>query len=360
MTLNAHKKTVLVTGTGGRSVGSGVLHSLLRVSQDVRDRWTVIAADADPFAWGLYKTEKSIILPLATDSGYVPAIKDAVRKYEIDAIIPGTEVETVVLAKNRDCIAPTAVIANLAALMPLMMDKFAAADTLKALGYSTIPTVKLDEWELILEQHDFPLIVKPTRGTGGSRGVRIAVNKEMLLRIIETTDSSSAPCVQPYLGTADTEFTVGVLSHTDGSIIDSIVLRRKLSGLSLLETVKVGDASCSISTGYSQGFIESHPEIAHFCETLALKLGSCGPLNVQLRIAGENRVPYVLEIHPRFSGTTPIRADAGFNEVDLMLRNAINGEKFGRQAYLRDVAAIRAFEHVLVPVSQMVRADDAK
>jgi carbamoyl-phosphate synthase large subunit len=360
MTVNAPRRTVLVTGTGGRSVGSGVLHSLLRVNQDVSRRWRIIAADADPFAWGLYKAEDSLILPLATDPDYIPFMVDAVARFGIDAIIPGTEIETVILAENRAAVEPALVAANKAILMPLMMNKFSAADALGSLGCNVIPTVHLNDWRTLLKKHHFPLIVKPTIGTGGSRGVRIAVDEQMLMRIIETADMRSMPCVQPYLGSADSEFTVGVLSHTDGEIVDSIVLRRKLAGLSLLESVRAGDTTCSVSTGYSQGFIESHPEIQSFCETLALKLGSCGPLNIQLRIAGPDRIPYVLEIHPRFSGTTPIRADAGFNEADLMLRNMLHGERFGRQEYVRDVAAIRAFEHVLVPVSQMLRGRDAQ
>jgi carbamoyl-phosphate synthase large subunit len=94
-----------------------------------------------------------------------------------------------------------------------------------------------------------------------------------------------------------------------------------------------------------------HPEIQEFCEDLARRLGSRGPLNLQLRVhRGEF---YVFEIHPRFSGTTPIRASAGFNEPDILLRSFLYGEEFGRLHYQADVAAIRAFEHVLVPIDQM-------
>ncbi len=64
----------------------------------------------------------------------------------------------------------------------------------------------------------------------------------------------------------------------------------------------------------------------------------------------------MFDIHPRFSGTTPIRASVGFNEPDLLLRNHLFDECFGRLAYIDDVAAIRAFEHVLVPISEMLRS----
>ena len=64
--------TILVTGTGGRSVGSGILHCLLRSSGDVPARWDVIAADADPFAWALYQTKHRAILPMRPEYYNVP------------------------------------------------------------------------------------------------------------------------------------------------------------------------------------------------------------------------------------------------------------------------------------------------
>jgi carbamoyl-phosphate synthase large subunit len=123
--------------------------------------------------------------------------------------------------------------------------------------------------------------------------------------------------------------------------------------LSLLTSKNVGGRRYAVSTGYSQGYVVKHDLIQRFCEKLALRLGSRGPLNIQLRMS--EGVPFVFELHPRFSGTTPIRADVGFNEVDILLRNYLFGEKFSRLDYKYNVAAIRAFEHVIVPIEQMKR-----
>ncbi len=127
-------------------------------------------------------------------------------------------------------------------------------------------------------------------------------------------------------------------------------MQRKLTGLSLLESVRHDAKEYAISTGYSQGFIVNNRRVAGLCEQLAITLGSRGPLNVQLRLDGDRIV--VFEVHPRFSGTTPIRADAGFNEPDVLLRNFLDGESFGRLGHRTDLVAIRAFEHVLVPYDQ--------
>lgn len=351
------KKNILITGTGGRSVGSGILHSLVRTCPSVRDRWRVIAGDAEPFAWGLYKADANVLLPYAVDAEYVPRLRHLVASLSIDAIIPGTEAEIEVLLKNKDLFLPAVVIANRLELMPLMLDKFATSSKLRELGYRVIPTVPIREWELLIEQFGFPLIVKPTKGSGGSRGLHIVGSREELLRILPVLDNRGEPCVQPYVGDSTNEYTVGVLSDLEGKVIDSIVMRRKLIGLSLLTSITSKNRQCAVSTGYSQGYIIRDSTIQGFCERLARELDSRGPLNIQLRMDQKTGEPLVFEIHPRFSGTTPIRADVGFNEVDLLLRNSLFSESFGRQDYQSNVAAIRAFEHVIVPMEHLIEKD---
>ena len=94
-----------------------------------------------------------------------------------------------------------------------------------------------------------------------------------------------------------------------------------------------------------------HPTLQEACERLAGKIGIRGPANIQCRISP--RGVTILEVHPRFSGTTSIRADVGFNEPDTLIRNYLHGESFGRLAYRTDVAAIRAFRTVIVPLAVM-------
>jgi carbamoyl-phosphate synthase large subunit len=345
------KKNILVTAVGGRSVGSGILHALTRSSEDVSSRWNIIAADADTFAWGLYKVDGRLLLPFASASDYIEKIIEAIKHWKIAAVIPGSEAETEILTKNRHFL-DVPVIANDSNLMPLMMDKFKTMEKLKELGLPTIPTYKVEEWEKALLEIDFPFIVKPTVGTGGSKGVVICSTKTELENILLRLPPNSGYCIQPIIGTDEQEYTVGILSDKNGAIIDSIVMKRKLIGLSLFDSKIVDSKRYSISTGYSQGFFIRDRKIQDFCEFLSKKIGSTGPLNIQLRI--HNDEVYVFEIHPRFSGTTTMRADVGFNEPDMLLRNQLNNENFGRIEYLTDVAVIRAFEHVVVPIKDML------
>jgi carbamoyl-phosphate synthase large subunit len=309
-----------------------------------------VAADADSFAWGLYKVKEAEILPKAHEDDYIQRVQDLVRRKSIDAIIPGSEIETEILSKYRnDFDVP--VISNRSDLMPLMMNKSQALIRLKELGLPTIPTFMLTELESALSEFDFPFVFKPIVGSGGSKGVAICTSKEEFNHLASRVNWSENFCIQPLIGDENSEYTVGVLMSKDGGLIDSICMQRKLVGLSLLDARKVGEVSHSISTGYSQGFFVKNNRVQGFCEQLALNLGSTGPLNIQLRI--HNDQIYVFEIHPRFSGTTPMRADVGFNEVDILLRNHLFEEEFDRIPYMYDVAVIRAFEHVVVPIDKL-------
>jgi carbamoyl-phosphate synthase large subunit len=345
-------RNILVTAVGGRSVGSGIVHALTRSSQEVKERWNVIGADADPFAWGLYKTPQSILLPLANASDYVEALQNAIRKYNINAIIPGSEAEVSLLTRIQSELS-VPVIANSFKLIPLMMDKFETTEKLKALGLKYIETFPIDKWRAAIECYNFPFIIKPTVGTGGSKGLHLVFSANEIKSLLPDLSSVGQYCIQPYIGNGDDEYTVGVLSDNEGKIIDSIVMQRKLVGLSLLDSRKNNGITYAISTGYSQGFFIKNKKIQTFCEDLALQLNSKGPLNIQLRLDGDDI--YVFEIHPRFSGTSTMRADVGFNEPDILLRNVLDGEQFGRLDYQHDVAVIRAFEHVVVPINQMLK-----
>ncbi len=345
------KKNILITAVGGRSVGSGILHALTRSSAEVASRWNIIAADADTFSWGLYKVKERTLLPFAGEPNYIDAVLAAVKKFDLHAIIPGSEAEANVLSKNKD-LFNIPIITNEHEIMPLMMDKFATTLKLKELGLPVIPTYKIEDWAQALEKFEFPFIVKPTTGTGGSKGVTICASEIALKTILNNLPPNSGYCIQPLIGSEEEEYTVGVLSDKNGQLIDSIVMKRKLLGLSLLDTKIIEGKKMSISTGYSQGYFIKHQQIQNFCEKLSASINSKGPLNIQLRIHKDEI--YVFEIHPRFSGTTTMRADVGFNEPDLLLRNYLFNENFGRLNHQTEVAVIRAFEHVVVPISEML------
>jgi len=330
---------VLVTGTGGTGVGAGIVAALENTY------WYPVAADAHPFSWGLYAAPEGVLLPWADDPGYLDAVLKVIAGTGAQAVIPGTEQETVLLTSHRDLI-PVPVIGNNAWLMPMMRDKNLAQVRLAELGFRPVPALPWAQRDQAGDVVGFPVVVKPSCDTSGSRGVYLVTGPGELEALAPLVRPSTI--IQPYLADARHEYTVGVLSARNGDIIDSIVIRRELTGVSLLQSA--GDAA--VSTGFSQGVIVRDQRIQDYCETLASKLGSAGPMNFQIRVTDE--AIWVFEVHPRFSFSAPLRAAAGFNEADALLRHWLHGEQPGRLDYRTDVAVIRSFDQIVVPVSEML------
>ena len=58
-------------------------------------------------------------------------------------------------------------------------------------------------------------------------------------------------------------------------------------------------------------------KIEKMCKKVTEEIDFFGPANFQLILTKKG--PVIFEINPRFSGTTPIRAMFGLNEIDLIL-----------------------------------------
>jgi carbamoyl-phosphate synthase large subunit len=148
-----------------------------------------------------------------------------------------------------------------------------------------------------------PVVVKPRQGAR-SVGMSVAGDRSALDRAI--AEAASPVVIQEYLLDERTEYAAGALVF-DGRCDASIVMRREL-----------GD-------GYTyRAFVDPYPELDRVVREMAEALGPHGAVNFQFRVH-DGRVR-VFEINARFSGTTPVRALAGFNEVEMALRHLVLGE----------------------------------
>jgi len=341
---------VLVTGVGGSAVGYQILHALLLLGEKYR----VVTTDADPFSFGLYQVKNGYVVPRAQDPAYIPAILQVVQTEKVNVILPGTEPEVKILTEHRSqfeavgCI----VIVSPPEVVKLCSNKWTLHLWLTQNKFGAPRTTLADNWRDLVREVGFPLVGKPTEGSGGSRNVAILGNEAEVKRYLDDHAGEARQIVfQEYIGATDEEYTVGVLISQEGELIDSIVVHRKLVGMSLGAKRIINGHPCVLSTGYSQGIIIKHPIIQRACEDVALQLGIRGPANIQCRLIGDELK--IFEVHPRFSGTSSIRADVGFNEPDVLIRNFLLGEIFGRLNYQTDVAAIRALRNLIVPLTAM-------
>ncbi|WP_300156641.1 ATP-grasp domain-containing protein [Solidesulfovibrio sp.] len=336
-------QNIMIAGIGGASLGTEV-RKCLSLAGD----YVVQGCDISPQAYGHYDAGFSRTFLIPPDR-YLPSVVAACLETDCRCIIPGGEKPMLLLAAGNDVLRANGItlLSNHPDVVSLCSDKGACFDFLGSRGIRIPRTAPAADAETV-GAVGFPCIVKPATGSGGSAMVFFASKAEdALLYAKYIENSGSVPLVQEYLPETEGEFTVGVLSLPSGECVGSIGLRRSLSAkLSVQSRFRDG----VISSGYTQGYIADFPAIRATAEAIAKAIGSRGPLNIQGRVQDGEFVPF--EINPRFSASTYLRALAGFNEVDMLLRHVIHGER-PRPAPPREGWYLRSLTETFVSPEQL-------
>lgn len=320
---------VLITGVGSGSTGEQVYRAL----GQGRRRYRLTVANVDLERSVVAPGARRIVLPPASDPGYLGALAAAANLAGARFIAPGSDPELLRVAEGRAELArltPAVPLVNDLAVIRTCQDKGATAAALAAAGLRSPRTVRCDGADAILaavvrEGLPYPVVLKPSRG-GGSADVFVAQDERELRFHAERLVAArgAGVVVQEYVGTPDEEYTIGVLHYPDGTLGGSFALRRHLT--TLLSTRsrtpnRTGRAELgpdlAISSGFSQGEVDDYPEVRAAAERVAERIGSRGPLNVQGRRVGSEL--FVFEINPRFSGTESMRAMAGWNAPEALI-----------------------------------------
>lgn len=334
---------VLITGIAGASLGTEILKSLR-----LRDKkYSIYGCDISPLAYGHYckGVEETF---LASKERYEESILDFCLSRKIKYIIPGGEQPNVLLSKSRNIFTEHGIeiLSNSDCVIDICTSK---NRLFEFLGGRNIVIPKTFTILNDLKQNVFPLVVKPSEGSGGSNFVYVArdkselnIYKDFLLK------NNIIPTIQEYIPHHEGEFTVGVLSSKSGSILSAVALKRLFhSKLS----VSFQSHDVLISSGYTQGIIDEFPSVIETCEIISKTLGSTGPLNIQGRLKGGDFIPF--EINPRFSASTFLRSLANVNEVDFYLRNLTEGEtSFPKPNY---GYYMRSFEEMYIPKDKVLK-----
>lgn len=309
---------VLIAGIGGASLGTEVLKSLIKAGG-----YKIYGCDISKYAFGHY--QKGFVKTfVVNEKHYIKEILKFCVDNKIGAIIPGGEEPLYLLKQTIDDFDRIKVVVatNTAHIIDLCSNKGKLFEHLKNLKIPIPQTIAIDRMEDFVD-FSYPCIIKPSLGTGGSKFVFLSSNKEetnLYLRYI--LNNAGTALIQEYITHEEGEFTIGVLSLPDGTVAGSVVMQRLFNAkLSVLLKTKFG----LISSGYSQGLIDEFTDIRKQAENIAISLGSKGPLNIQGRLHNGILIPF--EINPRFSASTHLRTMAGFNEIDVYLKNVIHGEK---------------------------------
>ncbi len=336
-------KRVIVAGVGGASLGTETLKALA-----LSGSYKAIAADVSALAYGFYQKEAAASHLLRT-SHYIEDLIACCQREQAQLVLPSAEPTLKLISAARELLHDAGItpVLNKLEVIRACSDKSATFDVLERLGIPVpLTRILVDEQDLA----DFPLpcIIKPATDTGASVMVSPAsTHAEALMCARSIWAAGLMPIAQEYLPHAEGEFTVGVLRFKGWT--GAIAMKREFP-CKLSYIVK--SERFLISSGYSQGYIDAFPDICAQAINIAKVLNSEGPLNIQGRCV--KGVFYPFEINPRFSGTTHLRAMAGFPEIEIYLDH-LNGGPAPPQPVIRPGYYLRSFTEQYVPLDQLRR-----
>jgi carbamoyl-phosphate synthase large subunit len=345
--------TVVVTAVGGGGNGEQIVKALRLSSLG----YTIVGTDVSRYSKGLYEVDHPYLVTKTTDPNYIDQIAEICRRHDAVALFHGSEPELRAFSEHRSVFAELGILLpiNHAHVIDMCMDKVQTSAFLAAEGFS-IPTwsevrsaADLDAIDLKL-----PVVLKPSVGGGGSVNLFLAQTETELKTFGRyLLGIYPAYIAQEYVGTVDSEYTVGVLHTMDGEFVNSIGIRRQL-GTAISSRIRVpnhsgrselGD-SLIISSGFSHGDIGRFVDVASRCEQIAKALDVRGAVNVQCRLVDGEVV--VFEINPRFSGTTSLRAMVGYNEPDVLIRHHVLNEPIDVGFGYREGTILRGLSETFV------------
>jgi len=293
---------VLVLGVGG-NVSQGILKALAIGRIPCR----VVAACTHPRSFGLYTVDRAYVSPPADAAHFTEWVLETCRKERIHAVMSGVEPVLASLAREASRIrAETGAIAVVSSSECLAIgdDKLTTCQWLEREGLAFPDYAEASDTsavEALVHRCGFPLVAKPRSGKGSS-GLILVRNAADL-----TYARAQVGCViEEYLGTPAQEYTVGCFNDRDGKVRGALVLHRELQN----GTTYRAEAGL-------------FPEVRAEALRIAERLRPLGPSNMQMRIHRGRAVCF--EINVRFSGTTPIRARLGFNDVEAALDHFVLG-----------------------------------
>jgi len=321
--------TVLVTGAGAL-LGQGVLRCLRMSRRQLR----ILTADPDYLAPGHWLGDGAFIIPMAESADYISRVEEIIAREKVSILFIGTDVElkklSVEQSRLREKYAVRVVVSPLS-VIEIADDKWLTAQFLKNEGFPYPLSAQASDEESVkhlLAKTRFPLFAKPRVGAR-SKGVEIVRNQEELAEVCAFHKNY---VLQELLPEAQGEYTVGCLV-TENRCRSVVVLRRDLR-----------DGNTCRAYSDLSGRFES--QMARVAE----RLGVEGPCNFQFRLRdGE---PVIFEINARFSGTTPLRAIFGFNEVDALLDHYLDN-KMIPSAQLKEGAVFKIWSDIFIDQKQL-------
>ncbi len=315
---------ILVSGASGIN-GYGILKTLRAAAVD---HWllgtsTHLRSPAQHFSDAF-----AAAVPTA-NPGYMDWLVSTIREHRIELVVPGIEADMYSWAENVERIAAAGAhpLLNRPELLVLCKDKWQFFEQMRDHGdAATIDSSLEADFEALRAQLGAPFVLKPRRGYG-SRGV-VTIADEQQFSAFQA-ELGKTLMAQEYVGSDDQEFTIAIFGDGDGGFDAALSMRRSLSRDGFTETAEV--------VTDDQEFLAATARLSQ----LFLPLG---PTNFQFRQTSNGL--RLLEINPRISSSTAIRAAFGYNEAQMAVEFFLEG-RAPTDIQVKRGSAVRYVEEII-------------
>jgi carbamoyl-phosphate synthase large subunit len=251
----------------------------------------VFAADTSPLSAAFQDSDNGFLVPPCSDPDFVPALLRICSARDVGLVVPTIDPELPVLAANREEFARvgTVLAVSTPEVIAVGSDK---AETHRFFVAAKIPTVRQAGPSAVRrtpENWQFPLVVKPRRGSGAV-SVSLVANPGDLPPYANDSDY----IVQELA--SGREYTVDFLASSGGKMLCAVPRQRV--------EVRAGESSKG-RTERNEAIIEISSRI---CDALP---GPYGALTVQMFLDDLTGSLKVIELNPRFGGGYPLAWRAG-------------------------------------------------
>lgn len=298
---------ILLTSVGRR-------YYLVEYFKDaLKGRGAVLAVDADPNAPALQAADHGFVVPRFTDATYFDVIRDLCLRHNVTIVVSLNDLELPLLARKKKEFASYGVtlLVSDPETIDTCLDKWRCYHWLLSAGIRTPRTVNSLQEALSavkLGELSYPLVVKPRWGTA-SIGVEVVHSQEELILAYEfllhrltytilagvsAMDRERSIIIQERI--AGEEYGLDIINDLQGNYVVTLV-KRKLS-MRAGET----DKAVTISNGVLERTGESIAQLTRHVAILDCDV-----------IVGNDEVPVVIELNPRFGGGYPFSHVAGAN-----------------------------------------------
>ena len=317
-------RTVLVSGASG-IVGYGILRSLRRGPEPLRLVATTIHLDSAAQAF----SDVFEHAPRTSSDGYLPWLLGVIRRHHVDLLVPSIEADLYAWNEHRAEIEATgaALALNDPGLIRRCQDKWTFyQDLVRQAPDLAIPTRLEGSWEELAGAFGVPFLLKPRRGFASKGIVRVASEAEFQA---QRAGLGAVLMAQPIVGSADDEYTVSAFFDEESACCCHLALRRRLSPEGFTQSAEVCD-------------LEGAEEAIG---ALGRAWRARGPTNFQFRV--HQGALKLLEINPRISSATSIRAAFGYNESLMSVAHYLDGRRPERPS-IRKGRAVRYTEEIII------------